>query len=205
MTIRNEFISKQFVLAGSAIFTIETPERHYTFLVDKVEPTANFPKPAWFVKLLTGPDNTGDYTYLGKLDDFTGQLILTGKSALPADAFPVRLLNRVLARVWTGDHKAYMAHGYRTHHEGRCGKCGRRLTVPASINSGIGPECAKQMAGAVKEIEADLRESYAAKAEAARARYKQKWEAERQLADALAANPAATIEVQRADGTWVTA
>ena len=27
-------------------------------------------------------------------------------------------------------------------HAGRCGRCGRRLTVPASIASGFGPECA---------------------------------------------------------------
>jgi hypothetical protein len=27
-------------------------------------------------------------------------------------------------------------------HEGRCARCNRRLTVPASIASGFGPECA---------------------------------------------------------------
>jgi hypothetical protein len=26
-------------------------------------------------------------------------------------------------------------------HEGRCGACGRRLTVPESIERGLGPEC----------------------------------------------------------------
>ena len=26
-------------------------------------------------------------------------------------------------------------------HEGRCGRCGRALTVPESIERGIGPEC----------------------------------------------------------------
>jgi hypothetical protein len=26
-------------------------------------------------------------------------------------------------------------------HEGRCGKCGRALTVPESIESGLGPVC----------------------------------------------------------------
>jgi hypothetical protein len=28
-------------------------------------------------------------------------------------------------------------------HEGKCGKCGRALTVPSSILTGIGPECSK--------------------------------------------------------------
>lgn len=27
-------------------------------------------------------------------------------------------------------------------HEGRCGRCGRKLTVPSSIETGLGPECA---------------------------------------------------------------
>lgn len=178
MTIRNEFINRNFVLAGAAIFTIETPEgKHYTFRVDKTDPTDRFPNPAWFVKLLTGPDNESDYTYLGKLDDFSGQVSTTAKSKSFDGTYVLRLLNRVLARVWTGDHKAYIDHGFRTHHEGRCGRCRRRLTVPSSINSGIGPECAKQMAGAVKEIEAELRESYAAKAGAARLAYKAEYAA----------------------------
>jgi hypothetical protein len=37
--------------------------------------------------------------------------------------------------------------GYKIHHEGRCGKCGRLLTVPESVETGIGPECAKRMGG----------------------------------------------------------
>ena len=31
------------------------------------------------------------------------------------------------------------------HHENRCGRCGKRLTVPESIESGYGPECIKLM------------------------------------------------------------
>jgi hypothetical protein len=27
-------------------------------------------------------------------------------------------------------------------HEGRCGRCSRKLTVPESLKSGFGPECA---------------------------------------------------------------
>ena len=30
-------------------------------------------------------------------------------------------------------------------HEGRCGRCGRKLTTPASIDTGIGPVCAERM------------------------------------------------------------
>jgi hypothetical protein len=30
-------------------------------------------------------------------------------------------------------------------HEGTCGKCGRALTVPSSIENGLGPECIKSL------------------------------------------------------------
>jgi hypothetical protein len=138
-------VDRDFILAGDAIFTIELPgSGHHTFRVQYVEANDRWQE-AWFVKALIGPDNTCSYAYLGKLNEFTGQVTTTARSCWPQDAFPVRLLNRILARVWSDDHAAYEQHGYKTHHEGRCGRCGRVLTVPSSIESGIGPECAKKM------------------------------------------------------------
>ena len=145
-------ISKQFILAGDATFTIEIPEAHrvngkphHTYRVQHVERSDRWPE-AFFVKLLTGPDNENSYSYLGKLDKFTGQMATTGKSCLPADAFAVKLLNRVLARIWTEDHAAYEQHGFATHHEGKCCRCNRKLTTPESVSRGYGPECRKVMA-----------------------------------------------------------
>jgi len=141
-------VTRDFVIAGDAIFTIETPDnKHYTFRVSKVAANDRW-SDSWFVKMLTGPDNTSDYTYVGKLDYYTGQVLMTTRSKLSNDSYPMKLLNRVLARVWNDDHSAYEAHGYKTHHEGRCGRCGRLLTVPSSVQSGIGPECSRIMARA---------------------------------------------------------
>lgn len=147
-------ITRTFLLAGNATFTLEVPENlrtspegkerppHYTYRIQRVEATDRWPE-AFFVHVLTGPSNTEDYTYLGKLNTFTGQVERTAKSAFPDTSFRYRLLNRVLARVWCDDHAAYEKVGVKAHHEGRCGRCGRCLTVPSSILSGIGPECAK--------------------------------------------------------------
>lgn len=144
-------ITKTFVLAGDAIFTIELPGElaakhapHYTFRVQHVEKNDRYPE-SYFVKMLTGPDNTSDYSYIGKLDPHTSEVRTTAKSFLPQNAFPVALLNRLLARIWTDDHDAYMRHGFKTHHEGRCCRCGRPLTTPESCERGIGPECYKIM------------------------------------------------------------
>lgn len=146
-------LSKDFILAGDAVFTIELPEAaaaeqgfsHRTYWVQHVEGNDRWPE-SWFVKLLTGPDNSSDFTYMGKLNPNNGDVMTTHKSPWPGSAFVVRLLVRVLQRVWADDHAAFEQHGYKLHHEGKCGRCGRRLTVPASVESGIGPECAKIMA-----------------------------------------------------------
>lgn len=139
-------ITKNFLLAGDAIFTIQEPDgTHHTFRLEKVEANDRWPE-SYFCKVLTGPDNTSDYTYFGKLDRFTGQVVTTAKSAKWKGTRKEAVLNRVLARIWCDDHDAYTRHGWSVHHEGRCGRCGRLLTVPESVESGIGPECAKRMA-----------------------------------------------------------
>ena len=147
-------LTNTFVTGGDAIFTVEVPpafqatlnsKPHYTFRVRRSKPTPQFPTPALFVSLLAGPDNTRDYQYLGMLNDTTGEARVTGKSKFTPDSVPVRLLNRVLAKVWANDHAAFQAHGFQLHHEGKCGCCKRRLTTPESIERGIGPECWKKM------------------------------------------------------------
>jgi hypothetical protein len=141
-------VSREFVIAGNATFTVETPDQgHRTYKVQKVDANDRWPE-SYFVKLLTGPDNTNDFTYLGKLDKATGEVKTTAKSKSLEGSYAHRLLNRILARVWANDHAAYEAHGYKTHHEGRCGRCGRVLTVPESVESGFGPECIQLIQGA---------------------------------------------------------
>lgn len=145
-------LSKQFITAGSAIFTIELPadrpeecQPHYTFLVQHVEGKNGWTD-TWFVKLLTGPGNASDYTYVGILDVDTGVVRTTKKSPYNDNTYCVRLLNRVLYHVWR-DSDVFVEHGYALHHEGRCGRCGRTLTVPESVESGIGPVCARSVLG----------------------------------------------------------
>jgi hypothetical protein len=134
---------RAFLLAGKAIFTISNPSgERYTFMVQRVEPKPGSPYPAtYFGKVLTGRDNTSDYTYLGIVLDREGVLTLkaTAKSQV---AKPFKVLEFVL-RVLSGQRD--LPEGYVLQHEGRCGRCGRTLTVPSSIESGIGPECATKL------------------------------------------------------------
>jgi hypothetical protein len=144
-------ISKEFITAGKSIFTVELPgdfqqgRSHYTYQVRLKKAKNNYPD-TFFVSLLTGPDNTSDYTYIGILNAQTGIVRTTPKSKFPPETFPVRLINRIFYRIWANETEIIESNGYDLHHEGRCGRCGRRLTVPESIETGLGPECAGKVA-----------------------------------------------------------
>lgn len=134
-------LNKNFVLGGNATFTVQNPEgKHYTFKVR--QPKADMP---FFMSLLTGPDNTSSFTYLGVLNQ-TGRLCLTAKSKLTEDSLPVRVANFAIRCVW-GTQKNGLPVGYQIRHEGKCGCCGRKLTTPESLDRGIGPECIKRFGG----------------------------------------------------------
>lgn len=142
-------LSKDFLTAGKAIFTLEVPQSfqkqyqtnpHYTFRVSKSD------KPFYFVGVLTGPDNTKHYSYLGLL--FPEKLpnkrfTLTEKSKFNLNSWQYRFFNRIAHNL---DSIQIIENvGFIIHHEGFCGRCGRPLTVPESVKTGIGPECSKRI------------------------------------------------------------
>lgn len=146
-------ITQDFVLAGNATFTLEIPaafakERntkpHYTYKVTYSEPNGQWAEAYW-VGLLTGSDNENSFSRLGKLDPVTGEVRLVRGACATETSYCFRLLERALACVWDRETVRMEAAGFDLHHEGKCGKCGRKLTVPSSVESGIGPECAKKM------------------------------------------------------------
>lgn len=131
------FDARAFILAGKATFTLEGRESRYTFRVNKSDDGA-----VHFISMLTGPDNTADYTYLGLLMADTGAVYLTRASHYTPKSTPVKALRWALAIIWKGNDLPAPA---RLMHIGRCGRCGRALTVPSSIDAGIGPECATKL------------------------------------------------------------
>ena len=142
-------IDATFIQAGKAIFTVEVPEAHrpqgakphYTFKVTSKDDRILADEKIRFLSLLTGPDNTSDYAYIGILKS-DGNVKLTGASRMTAESYPVKLASRVISRIISGDVGPILDAGFDVHHEGRCCRCGRKLTTPESIKAGIGPECA---------------------------------------------------------------
>ena len=132
---------KKFILAGKATFTVHNNKGdHYTYRVTKAEEKGTWGV-TWFVSVLTGPNNTRDYTYVGLLNSNTGTIRHTKASQFDANSLVAKVFNWAVGRVVWADRLNALPNGYGIKHEGRCGRCGRMLTTPESIDIGIGPEC----------------------------------------------------------------
>ena len=82
-------------VSGPCIFTLCIPAEfaaargcgdHYTYRITHKAASGNWPE-AYFVALLTGPDNESDYTYLGMLDHTSGVVRLTKASKYARDSW----------------------------------------------------------------------------------------------------------------------
>lgn len=104
--------------------------------------TVRFRKPKNFnavlVDLMTGSDNVTDFTFLGTLRG--ENVIVSPKSRVAGEkaVLAQKILNWTIAHAQKDDLRTV-----RVLHEGKCGRCGRKLTVPESIDTGLGPECVK--------------------------------------------------------------
>lgn len=131
----------QFILAGNAYITFRSQATgtRYTYRISKAEEKENQgarQAPRYFVSLLTCSDNTGDYTYLGMITAH----VFRATKATGAQAKGQPFL--AFDYVWRHLARGVEAPQAEIWHEGRCGRCGRMLTVPESIALGLGPECA---------------------------------------------------------------
>jgi len=132
----NSIKDPKFFELGKAIFTVSNPTNdHYTYKI-KIK---KFEKNTlWFVYLLTGPDNNNSYTYLGVYIPSIHGIRLTAKSKYTTESKPFQVLKWAIKKVV---NKEQVPNGYKIQHENKCGRCGRLLTTPESIDRGIGPEC----------------------------------------------------------------
>lgn len=152
-------VTPKFVLGGESIFTLSNGRgKHMTFKVYRRDPRPDDPKDHWvggvtyFIKVLTGPDNTSEFTYIGmltlpppgKVND--PAIRITSHSKFSEDSNTVRSARFVLRAIWQIDRGTYrLPPGYTIKHMDRCGRCGHPLTTPESLDTGFGPDCAAQL------------------------------------------------------------
>jgi hypothetical protein len=127
-----------YALAGHAILTLTSAKtgKHFTYKVSQAKDDAGEPKNFWFVGLLTGPDNYADYSYIGTINRDLA-FSVGAKSKVPADAPSAR----GFAFFWKFIVADELPKDMTVQHEGSCGRCGRKLTDPVSIETGLGPIC----------------------------------------------------------------
>jgi hypothetical protein len=138
---QNKAEALAYALAGNATLTLQSARsgQHYTYKVraakdrETGEPTPG----RYFVTLLTdGNADEGEFTYLGMVQD--GKFFATRASAHMSLKPSFKAFSFFF-------NQAELHPELVVFHTGRCGRCGRTLTVPESIQAGIGPECAQMM------------------------------------------------------------
>lgn len=128
-----------YLLAGRAILTIVNRQTggRFTFKIIRDEAKRDNDPPTWFVAAMTGTDL---HQYLGFIRDggYRPNLLKVAADK-PTQKAATWLLPRMLAC-----HP--LPESVDVLHSGRCGRCGRTLTTPDSIERGLGPECAGKAA-----------------------------------------------------------
>ena len=143
-TLHQEEALLRFLQAGNATLTVRARAsgERFTFRCRRPPEQPGRQRPIW-VSLLNGPDNERSYAFLGTV--WVGSPMwtfrLSNKSHAAETAPSVQAVRWLLKHINTGSLKRAFAQA-EFWHEGRCGRCGRKLTVPESIASGFGPECA---------------------------------------------------------------
>ena len=120
--------AKQFILAGNALITIKSmrTSKHFTYKIKKHKT-----KDVWFISIAY---NGGDrlYHYIG--------CILANHQFKHTKASRVKPnSDSFTAFSWSWNN--LQSNQIEIWHEGKCGRCGRLLTEPKSIEQGFGPHC----------------------------------------------------------------
>lgn len=143
---QNKFI--EFIQSGNCTITIKNKVNDNRFTYKVIAADNN---PTLFVKVLNGPDNTNNYKEMAVVSIKDGvpevsprrdKKITTETPCFKAFDYVfwwclTRIKEHPQLEIWS---------------EGRCRVCGRKLTVPESIENQIGPECAtKQLPNYFKQ------------------------------------------------------
>ena len=128
----------KFIFAGKSVVTFVNTKtgNRFTYKI-KVAKDSNL----YFVSVLTNPDQ---YTYIGTCVE--GKYKHGKKSNIGEDSQSVKVFQFMIKRLITDSLPDFL----EVWHEGFCGKCGKRLTVPSSILTGIGPDCIKKLSKSEK-------------------------------------------------------
>jgi hypothetical protein len=122
---------RAFALAGAAVITLQGKTSRYTYRIKANKKQGA--RATHYVSVLRGADNESDYKFIGGIT--SEGFYASDKSDLTVDSPCVRAFGWWWAHIDSPEVEVY--------HAGRCGRCGRLLTTPESIKTGLGPVCAE--------------------------------------------------------------
>jgi hypothetical protein len=125
--------SKKFLLSGLSTFTFLNTKTGNNF---RYKISISDDGKLFFVSTLIDER----YLYLGTINKNLKYSHGT-KSKISKDEQTSKVFSWVIERIFNNTLPDYI----EVWHEGKCGKCGRKLTTPKSIDNGIGPECIKNL------------------------------------------------------------
>lgn len=134
-------LSRLFLTAGKATFTLSKLATGERFTYEICKPEENF-YGDFFASVMKGNDNETDFRYIAMMSGASLTLRFTKGSKFASDSKEARGLAYVLDVV---AGRKVLPVGFELRRSSKCGRCGRKLTVPSSIDAGIGPECAGKL------------------------------------------------------------
>jgi hypothetical protein len=140
---------KALLRAGRAVFTLQSARTgtHFTYRISQGEPQVGrrppYVRPPYFVSVLIAPEVWGYLGVLacGAITDATWIVSATRATKVSEEAPSFKAVNWFLRQLARG----CLPESLVFRHEGRCGRCARALTTPASVDTGLGPDCAEAL------------------------------------------------------------
>ena len=148
---------RNFIFAGRSVFTLENKEsgNYITFKISQIKKQGKVVANQFGINCKVLGDSDAGYQFLGFLDiqkkTFKRWGSQSGNPSYVGYKTFAWILNNLgqLERFTDKDKLAI-------YHEGTCCKCGRPLTVPHSIDTGIGPDCYEKMIHASVKVLNDM-------------------------------------------------
>lgn len=136
----------QYLFGGKSTFTLQSVasgERFtYQIVQSKSRPGDSRP-PVFFVTVLTGPDNSSDYAFVGTIFE-RKTYKFSPKAGFTMQSPSVKAFQWAFAKFVEGVVPDQLEFWPTTN----CARCGRPLTVPTSVHNGFGPECITKVGAA---------------------------------------------------------
>jgi hypothetical protein len=141
---------KDFFFAGNATVTLKNTKtgNRFTYKISTPKKQKDERNPVYFVNVMTGSDNVGDFDFVGTIFG-KNSYVHSAKSPIKEDAVSMVVI-KAFINFLINDK---VPNGVEVWHEGLCGKCGQKLTVPESIYTGLGPVCVKNLLKAKAKLE----------------------------------------------------